>query len=90
MAWSSPRSLKLGPLRVNVSKSDASTGIRGLGTGVESSGKGYVGLGGLDFSQQLPTPQQDAKPTPSGPGLLWSVLIILTGLLWALMILGSL
>jgi hypothetical protein len=78
------RRFKLSPLRVNLSES-------GLGAGTK--GKGYVtgDRDGIYFRQAMLTPGEQGKtPARSTPGLLWSVLIILTGLLWALMILGSL
>jgi hypothetical protein len=56
------RSLKLGPLRVNLSKSGVglSAGVKGARLGVDAKGRPYVagGRGGLYFRQQLGQGQQ--------------------------------
>lgn len=55
------KSIKLGPLRVNLSKSGlgASFGVKGLRTGLDAKGRGYVagGRGGLYFREYAKPPE---------------------------------
>lgn len=59
MSWSLRKSVRLGPLRFNVSKRGlgASVGIKGLRAGVDASGKPYVagGRGGIYFRERIRT-----------------------------------
>jgi Protein of unknown function (DUF4236) len=88
------RSLRLGPVRFNLSKSGVgvSAGVKGLRVGVDARGKGYVAGGryGLYFRERLSLPQSDradgaAPPDDAAaggaltPGTML-VLIVLVGL----------
>jgi hypothetical protein len=85
MGWYFPRSIRLGPLCVNLSNSGlgASAGVKGARVGVDATGKPCVAgeRGGLYFRERI--------PTSTGAGLLWPILTIIAGLLVGLVILGS-
>ncbi|HEV8574982.1 MAG TPA: DUF4236 domain-containing protein [Dehalococcoidia bacterium] len=57
MGWFLRKSVRLGPLRLNLSKRGigASVGVKGLRTGIDASGKPYVagGRGGFYFRERL-------------------------------------
>jgi hypothetical protein len=95
MGWYFRRSIRLGPLGLNLRKSrlGASVGVKGARVGVDAKGKGYVagGRDGIYFRERLSAPsEQGPTPASSGPGLLWPILTIAAGLLVALAILGTL
>ena len=95
------KSLRLGPLRFNLSKSGvgASVGVKGARVGVDAKGKGYVagGRGGVYFRETLPTSTEkassrnDALPeAPHSLGLAWIIIIaVVLGLLMTGAILGA-
>jgi hypothetical protein len=59
MGWFLRKSIRLGPLRLNLSKRGlgASVGVKGLRARVDASGKPYVagGRGGIYFRERIPT-----------------------------------
>jgi hypothetical protein len=80
------KSFKLGPLRLNLSKSGlgASIGVKGARVGVDAKGKGYVagGRGGIYFRERIPlsgatpkTHDEGTPPSPRSSGLLWIIII---------------
>jgi hypothetical protein len=74
MGLSFRKSFKLGPLRLNLSKSGvgASVGVKGARVGVDAKGKGYVagGRGGVYFRETLPT-STDNGTEPAARSLGW-------------------
>lgn len=68
MAWFLRKSLKLGPLRLNLSKSGLglSAGIKGLRAGIDAKGRKYVagGRGGLYFRTYVKPGEQEAPTSP--------------------------
>ena len=65
MGWYLRKSLKLGPIRFNLSKSGIGTsfGVRGLRIGSGPRGKYiHAGRGGLYFRQSLSSPDTTAAP----------------------------
>lgn len=90
------KSLRLGPLRLNLSNSGvgASVGVKGARVGVDAKGKGYVagGRGGVYFRETLKvaSPREDATPPPAPRlGLPWIIIIaFVLGLLMTGVILG--
>lgn len=85
MTWFLRKSIRLGPLRLNLSKRGigASVGVKGLRAGVDASGKPYVagGRGGVYFRERI----RGAETEPTEPGdsrrastrLAWTVAIVL-------------
>lgn len=65
MGWFLRKSIRVGPLRLNLSKRGvgASVAVKGLRAGVDASGKPYVagGRGGIYFRERIPT----AGPGPT-------------------------
>jgi hypothetical protein len=84
------KSFRLGPLRLNLSKSGlgASVGVKGARVGVDAKGKGYVagGRGGLYFRERIPTSGETGRGVVTL--VLWLIIVALLGLAVAL-ILGS-
>ena len=82
MSWYLRKSLRFGPLRINLSKSGigASVGVKGLRTGVDAGGKTYVagGRGGLYFRKRLPEgADQVSAPTSSARWAVWLIIAAL-------------
>jgi len=57
MGWFLRKSIRLGPLRLNLSERGlgASVGVKGLRAGVDASGKPYMagGRGGIYFRERI-------------------------------------
>jgi Protein of unknown function (DUF4236) len=76
------KSIKLGPFRLNFSKSGVgvSTGIKGARIGMNAKGKKYVhlGRGGLYYRQNLPevTQSESGQDESGGAGISWGLLLI--------------
>jgi hypothetical protein len=89
------KSLKLGPLPLNLSKSGlgASVGVKGARVGVDVKGNGYVagGRGGVYFRETLPTSTEPSDAPPQRSlGLPWIILVaFVLGLLMTGAILGG-
>jgi hypothetical protein len=70
------KSLKLGPIRLNFSKSGVgvSGGIKGARIGVDARGKKYLhlGRGGFYYRETLPDTEDE-----SDTGLSWGVILLL-------------
>jgi len=66
MGWFLRKSIRLGPLRLNLSKRGlgGSVGVKGLRAGVDASGKPYAagGRGGIYFRERIPA--WDTAPVP--------------------------
>jgi hypothetical protein len=66
MAWVLRKSIRVGPLSLNLSKRGVGTsvGVKGFRAGVDASGKPYVAGGreGIYFRERIPT--GDTAPTP--------------------------
>lgn len=85
MAWFLRKSIRVGPLRLNVSKRGmgASVGVRGLRTGVDASGKPYVagGRGGIYFRERIRGTETErtrpGAPRSGSTRLAWTVAIVL-------------
>ena len=84
------KSLKLGPIRLNFSKSGigVSAGVTGARFGVNARGQKYVhlGRGGLYYRQNLPDDLQaeSGEPGSSGAGLSWGVVLVVLAALFLL------
>jgi hypothetical protein len=86
MTWFLRKSIRLGPLRLNLSKRGigASVGVKGLRAGVDASGKPYVagGRGGVYFRERLrgaeTEPAQPERPRGSSATMAWTVAIVLS------------
>jgi uncharacterized protein DUF4236 len=83
MGWYLRKSIRIGPLRLNLSRRGlgASVGVKGLRAGVDASGRPYVagGRGGLYFRERVPSiesprPEADAPRGRSG-GVFWALVI---------------
>ncbi len=74
------KSIKLGPVRLNLGKSGigASVGVKGLRVGTTARGRGYVsgGRGGVYFRKSLGVPSQASAGTPA-PGAGYGFIIVL-------------
>jgi hypothetical protein len=85
VSWFIRKSVRLGPLRLNLSKRGlgASVGVKGLRAGVDASGKPYVagGRGGLYFRERIRTadgtPTDAGRPRGGSAALAWTVAIVL-------------
>lgn len=71
MGWFLRKSIRFGPLRLNLSKRGlgASMGVKGLRAGVDTTGKPYVagGRGGIYFRQRLPAGGRAPSPSKAAP-----------------------
>jgi len=90
MAWRFRKSLKIGPIRLNLSKSGlgASLGVRGLRVGTDAKGRSYTatsipgtGIYQRQYSSHSPTPGNNAAPITgarqsSGVGLAVGIFIL--------------
>jgi hypothetical protein len=96
MGWFLRKSIRLGPLRLTVSKGGvgASVGVKGLRAGVDSSGKPYVagGRGGIYFRERMrteqTTPTQPELPPRSGSGAVPWIVAALLALIVLLLLAG--
>lgn len=94
MGWFLRKSIRLGPLRLNLSKRGlgASVGVKGLRAGVDASGKPYVagGRGGIYFRERIrSTDAAPAESTPPRRGssmVAWSVAIVLAVIVLLLLV----
>jgi hypothetical protein len=94
MGWFLRKSIRLGPLRVNLSKRGlgASMGITGLRAGVDASGKPYVagGRGGIYFRERLRTtdtaPAGSASPRGRSAAVAWTIAIVLAVIVLLLLV----
>lgn len=86
MGWFLRKSIRLGPLRLNLSKRGVggSVGVTGLRTGVDASGKPYVagGRGGIYFRERIPTGdtaplRQEPPPQGGSATVAWIVAAVL-------------
>jgi hypothetical protein len=70
MGWFLRKSIRLGPLRLNLSKRGlgASVGVKGLRAGIDASGKPYAagGRGGIYFRERIPT-EGSSRAQPERP-----------------------
>ena len=77
------KSLKLGPIRLNFSKSGVgvSAGVTGARLGVNAKGKKYVhvGRGGIYYRQTLADDPQTGsdEANPSGKGVGWVTILVI-------------
>lgn len=96
MAWFLRKSIRLGPLRLNLSKRGlgASVGVKGLRAGVDASGKPYVagGRGGIYFRKRIPTgntaPVPQALPPRGGSGAVAWIVAALLAVIVLLLLVG--
>ena len=78
------KSLKLGPIRLNFSKSGIGVSAGGTGArfGVNAQGKKYihVGRGGIYYRQTLTDDPQNGfdESNPSGKGIGWATILVIT------------
>jgi hypothetical protein len=85
MGWFLRKSIRLGPLRLNLSKRGlgASVGVKGLRAGVDASGKPYMagGRGGIYFRERIRPPSTAPAGSPPSRGrsaaVAWTVAIVL-------------
>jgi hypothetical protein len=86
MTWFLRKSIRVGPLRLNLSKRGvgASVGVKGLRTGIDATGKPYVagGRGGIYFRERIPVGETDRtqqdRPLKNGSATLgWIVAAVL-------------
>lgn len=86
MTWFLRKSIRVGPLRLNLSKRGvgASIGVKGLRTGIDATGKPYVagGRGGIYFRERIPVgetdrTQPDRPPRNGSAALGWIVAAVL-------------
>ena len=81
------KSIKLGPFRLNFSKSGVgvSTGIKGARIGMNAKGRKYIhlGRGGIYYRQNLPEENQDGVSTPTTE-FTWGFVSILIAVLFLL------
>ena len=70
------KSLRLGPIRLNFSKTGVglSTGVKGARIGIDARGKRYLhlGRGGFYYRETLTNAEDE-----SGAGLSWGVILLL-------------
>ncbi|HXG51933.1 MAG TPA: DUF4236 domain-containing protein [candidate division Zixibacteria bacterium] len=88
------KSVSLGPIRINFSKSGVgiSAGLKGARIGVDSRGRPYVHAGrhGIYYRRMLPGATEPADQDSTGRGLSWpAILVIVVGLLALLRIFGG-
>lgn len=80
------KSFKLGPIRLNLSKSGVgiSAGVKGARVGVDARGKKYlhVGRGGIYYRRTLEDGTDDAGSPGSGIG--WGTVLIILAVLFVL------
>lgn len=96
MGWSFRRSVNLGPLRINLSKSGVgySIGTRGFRVGQDSRGRRYqavsipkTGIYRRDYQPKTPTPvpsNSATSPAHQGGRLGWPIYIVAAVLLYGL------
>jgi hypothetical protein len=96
MGWSFRRSVNLGPLRINLSKSGVgySVGTRGFRVGQDARGRRYqavsipkTGIYRRDYQPRTPTPvpgNSTITPAQRGGRVAWPIYIIAAVLLYGL------
>jgi hypothetical protein len=74
------KSVSLGPIRLNFSKSGVgvSTGVKGARIGVNARGRRYIHAGryGVYYRQMLPDQTEPGEQDSIGAGATWAVILV--------------